>query len=311
MLNPIPARPCNHYTLTCTAAVLLAGFLAALGGCAQERTMTKVLFITKSSGFQHSPIKRERPDELAFAEKLLVELGRSHGYEVTCTKDASLLNDPRFLDQFDVLAFYSSGDLTTVGKEDQAPAMTPQAKANMLRAIENGKGVIGFHSATDTFHSPVENKPVVRPADGGGADPFISMIGGEFTGHGSQQYATMKVVSHAFPGLEGLKDFGFVEEWYAHHFLAPDMHVILVQDTTTMKNEKGERERFYDRPPFPATWARMHGKGRVFYTSMGHREDVWTNPTFQKVAIAGLNWVAGRTQFVPTPNMEQVCPQGK
>ena len=44
-------------------------------------------------------------------------------------------------------------------------------------------------------------------------------------------------------------------------------------------------------PPYPATWARMHGKGRVFYTSMGHREDVWTNEKFQQVALGGFSWV--------------------
>ena len=37
----------------------------------------------------------------------------------------------------------------------------------------------------------------------------------------------------------------------------------------------------------------MHGQGRVFYTSLGHREDMWTNPFFQGIAQAGLEWVLG------------------
>ena len=97
------------------------------------------------------------------------------------------------------------------------------------------------------------------------------MIGAEFTGHGSQQKVTMKIVSPDFPGLKGLGDsFAMLEEWYTFHKFLPDLHVILVQET------KGMHDSLYQRPPYPATWARMCGKGRVFYTSMGHREDVWT-----------------------------------
>ena len=67
----------------------------------------------------------------------------------------------------------------------------------------------------------------------------------------------------------------------------------------------------YQRPNFPATWARMHGKGRVFYTSMGHREDVWTNPIFQNL-LAGatiLGVRTGRRRRVAEPERE-VAPEG-
>ena len=56
------------------------------------------------------------------------------------------------------------------------------------------------------------------------------------------------------------------EEWYTEKNFSPDIHVLLVQDTTGMKGTD------YARPPFPSTWARLHGTGRVFYTTMGHRE---------------------------------------
>jgi hypothetical protein len=83
------------------------------------------------------------------------------------------------------------------------------------------------------------------------------------------------------------------------------MHAILVQDKATMEKP----EPMYNRPAFPATWARKQGNGRVFYTSMGHREDVWTNPIFQKVTIAGLDWVSGKTNFEAKPNIDKVAPQ--
>ena len=90
--------------------------------------------------------------------------------------------------------------------------------------------------------------------------------------------------------------FELEEEWYVLDNFAKDMHVILMQET------KGMQGDVYRRPPYPATWARMHGKGRVFYTSMGHREDVWTNPIFQRSFSAGFPgpWAA------PTPTSRPI-----
>lgn len=64
----------------------------------------------------------------------------------------------------------------------------------------------------------------------------------------------------------------------------------------------------YQRPPYPGTWARQHGKGRVFFTSMGHREDVWTNPIFQDILVGGVTWALGDVQADVTPNIESVTP---
>jgi len=78
--------------------------------------------------------------------------------------------------------------------------------------------------------------------------------------------------------------------------------VILVQETEGMRGD------MYNRPPFPATWARMHGKGRVFYTSMGHREDVWTGEVFQQVLLGGLAWAMGNVDADVATNFPQVTP---
>jgi len=157
---------------------------------------------------------------------------------------------------------------------------------------------VGFHSASDTFHSkgPAnENQTEL--------DPYIAMLGGEFIVHGEQQKAKMKVASRNLPGLEGLEDFDIVEEWYALKNFAKDLHVILVQETAGMRND------CYQRPSYPATWARKHRQGRVFFTSLGHREDVWTHPECQKVILAGFNWALGNVDADVTPNVEQVTPK--
>ena len=91
----------------------------------------------------------------------------------------------------------------------------------------------------------------------------------------------------------------------AYHDLknfAKDMHVILVQETEGMKGN------CYQRPPFPATWARMHDKGRVFYTSFGHREDIWTNPKVQELMLGGIAWAMGNVDADVTPNIDTVTP---
>lgn len=65
----------------------------------------------------------------------------------------------------------------------------------------------------------------------------------------------------------------------------------------------------YQRGPFPETWARMDGQGRVFYTSMGHREDVWQKPQFQALVLGALNWASRRIDTDVTPNIATATPE--
>jgi type 1 glutamine amidotransferase len=263
--------------LLTTGAALLGTSAFPLGwAAAADQKKQKVLYFTRSAGFVHSVVNRNGA-EYAYSEKILMELGQKHGIEVVCSQDPAVFEGD--LDQYDAFAFYTTGK-----------PISDEGKRNLLKAINGGKGFIGFHSATDTFHSA-------------GVDPYIAMIGGEFLTHASQQKTKMKFVSPNFPGLAGLGD-GFVmnEEWYAFFKFAHDLHVILVQETGHMHDDA------YQRPPYPATWARMQGKGRVFYTSMGHREDVWTNPKFEQVTLGGLAWVLGNVEADVPANIREVTP---
>ena len=110
-----------------------------------------------------------------------------------------------------------------------------------------------------------------------------------------------------FPGCADVKGgFELTEEWYSFKDYQKDLHVILAQETDGMA--KTGSDSVYNRPPYPATWARMHGKGRVFYTSMGHREDVWTNPVFQNILAGGISWALREAIADLTPNVEKVVP---
>jgi type 1 glutamine amidotransferase len=270
----------------------------------------KVLFFSKSAGFEHEAIQLKRKNgQPGYAFPVLQQLGEKNNIEFTFSKDGSLFT-PEYLAQFDAFVFYTTGDLTTPRDQrqrgDDNPLMTPAGKDAFLKAIAQGKGFVGIHSAADTFHSHSDDEdgPARYTANGAGADPYVKMLGAEFIRHGSQQAAKQIVADAKFPGMEAVPaDFGPNEEWYAFKNISPDLHVLLVQDTSTMKGP------IYARPPYPSTWARMQGKGRVFYTSMGHREDVWTNPVFQSVLTGGLNWALGRVDADVTPNVSQVAPK--
>lgn len=258
----------------------------------------KVLLFTRSAGFQHSVVTR-KGNELAHAERIFQDLAAARDFEAVITKDGTVFDGD--LDQFDAFLFYTTGDLTSPRSADGAPPMSPEGKQRLLDAVAGGKGFVGSHCASDTFHTPgPARERQLNP------DPYIAMLGGEFISHGAQQPARMVVASPTFPGMEKIQSsFEMNEEWYSLKNLAEDMHVILVQDTQGMKGND------YERPRYPATWARHHGQGRVFYTSMGHREDVWSNPTFQQILLGGLSWAAGWTNAEIPTNFAEVTPGGQ
>jgi uncharacterized protein len=259
----------------------------------------QVLYFTKSAGFEHSVVKRPAPDQLSHSEKVLTDLGLKHGFIVSCTKDGSVFT-PGNLARYDAIAFYTSGILTEAGT-DKTPPMTAEGKAALLEAVRNGKGFVAFHAANDSFHYQPDTERFV--AHGDKVDPYIAMLGGEFIRHGPQQKAPLRVVDRRFPGSENLpEDYGPMEEWYTFKDFARDMHVVHLLDIKGMKGID------YRRAPFPYTWARMHGKGRVFYTGLAHNEATWSHPLFQSVLLGGLGWAAGNVEADVTPNLEATAP---
>ncbi len=260
----------------------------------------RILFFTKSSGYEHSVIKKIG-DQPSHAEKVLTEVGQTRGWTITHTKDGRIFASSS-LAEYDAVFFYTTGDLTTAGT-DGTPPMTPEGKAALLAGIRGGQGFIGAHCAADTFHSPGERSAGASE----NADPYIEMLGGEFIGHGRQQQAKMICADPSFPGCAGIKNgFELVEEWYGFKNFRKDLHVILAQETAGMATTGSDH--VYVRPPYPATWARRHGKGRVFYTSMGHREDVWTNPIFRAILAGGIAWALREARTDVGPNIERVTP---
>jgi len=296
-----PAWPASLTTTMKAASVCLLA-VALLAEVVAQAAPRKILFFTKSSGFEHSVVswKNGQP---SYAEKILLDLGKRNGWEFTFSKDGSKFA-PDYLSQFDAVFFYTSGNLCETGTDKQ-PAMTPEGKQALFDFVRGGKGFIGTHACSDSFHTANESQkgPDRYVNHGGNADPYVRFLGGEFIKHGNQQIATNTVVDSRFPGLENLgPTFAFREEWYSLKDFTPDIHVLTVIDAPAMKGVE------YKRPPYPITWARGEGKGRVWYTAMGHREDVWTNPIFQQILVGGIQWALGETTAGVPPNLNQVAP---
>jgi len=283
--------------------MLKAGSAALLGmsafplgwTAAAEKKKQKVLYFTRNVGFYHSVVQR-RGKPLSHSERILIEMGDQAGFDVECTKDGRVFDGD--LDRFDAFAFYTNGDLTLPNKQKEPP-MSPEGKQRLLDAVAGGKGFVGFHATCASWRTP-------RPDAQGNLDidPYIAMLGGEFVAHGPQQKATLSLTS-PFPGTENIGPDGLslLEEWYALKNFAEDLHVILVQQTRGMKGG------CYQRPDFPSTWARPHGKGRVFFTSLGHREDIWTNVSVEEIMLGGFAWAMGNVEADVKSNIDKVTPQ--
>jgi type 1 glutamine amidotransferase len=283
--------------------LLLAAVLSAVTFAAPGAAKRKILFFTKSSGFEHSVIswKKGQPSH---AEKVLQELGAKNGWEFEFSKDGSKFSK-EYLAQFDTVMFYTTGNLLEAGTDGQPP-MTAEGKQALFDFVKSGKGFVGTHSASDTFHTNNESKkgPDRYLNHGEQADSYVRFLGGEFIKHGAQQEAKNTVENPKFPGFENIgKDYGFMEEWYSLKDFTPDIHVLSVINNPPMTGKE------YERPAYPSTWARKEGDGRVFYTAMGHREDVWTNPTFQSILVGALHWANGDVKAEIHPNLKEVAPQ--
>lgn len=285
---------------------LLACFAFALTALSLSAAPLRVLYFTKSSGFEHSVIKHV-DGKPSYSENILTTLGAKEGLEFTFSKDGSLFTK-EYLAQFDVLLFYTSGDLCATGT-DGNPGFTVNGRNALSDYVANGGGFVGLHSCSDTFHTHERgggNNPrrLQRYRSyGEGADPFARMLGGEFIRHGPQQVARATVVDPKFPGFgEAGAELNVNEEWYTLKDFSPDVHVLLVMQTEGMKG--GD----YARPPYPLAWARMHGKGRVAYNAMGHREDVWDSAYFQSMLTGLLNWAGRRAEADLAPNLTQAAP---
>jgi uncharacterized protein len=264
-----------------------------------------VLLFTKSSGWEHDVVKTA-DGHPSIVERAVRELGKKHGFEVSAAKDGRIFDSSEF-HTHSALLFFTTGDLTKSATDGQPP-MTEHGKQAFLDAVADGLGFVGVHSASDTFHTlpDPEDHSNRYVAHGESSDPYLGMLGGEFIVHGSDprlQTVNLIVNDANFPGLQRVHSpVPFNEEWYSLKDFAPDIHVILTLDTKGMKGE------CYQRHPYPVTWARQHGKGRVFYMAMGDRPENWQDAFFLDLLAGGIRWSIGEVSANLSKNLTEVAP---
>lgn len=229
----------------------------------------KLLVVTVTKGFRHSSIPT--------AEKVLASLAQKSGAFtlefVRNDQDMASKMTAEALKQYDGFIFANTtGDL-----------LLPDKQA-FLDAIKGGKAFIGMHSASDTFRGKT---PV---------DPYVTMLGGEFQTHGAQVGVECLVQDMKHPATRDLGESYCLEKeeiYLLKHYDPRKVHELLVLDKhPNKKKELGH---------FPVAWCKKHGEGNVFYTSLGHRENVWESELYQKHILGGIRWALGLEPGDATP----------
>jgi type 1 glutamine amidotransferase len=147
--------------------------------------------------------------------------------------------------------------------------------------VKNGRGFVAMHSGSDTFH---------------GFRPYIEMLGGEFESHGAQVGVECLVQDPKHPSTRDLGESFCIEQeeiYLIKSFDRAGVHNLLALD----KHPNRKKEPGF----FPIAWCKDYGQGKVFYTSLGHREDVWENKRYQKHILGGIKWALGLEAGDATP----------
>lgn len=224
---------------------------------------SRVLVVTHTTGFRH--------DSIPVAERTLEQLGRSSGLFAAAfcrsAEDVARLLTPSGLAPFDAVVFANTtGDLGI-----------PDLGA-FLRWIAEGHGFAGIHAAADTYHDEPD---------------YLAMLGNEFVAHGEQATVEAIVETPGHPASAPLgRRFRIFDEIY---LFARDNRADVTMLLSLDRRPADGRPDAGQPADLPLSWTRGHGQGRVFYTALGHRDDVWQNPQYQQHVLGGLRWVLSPT----------------
>lgn len=270
----------------------IAGSVALLSAqgqrTAEPRTIppkgvAHILVIGQTKGFEHDSV----PDAMAS----VFNMGHDTKlWDATLRTDTELitkkdLNTPRSfnrknLNYFDALVFAS-----TTGELD----LSDDQKRDMMSFIhEDGKGFVGIHAALDTNFTWPE---------------YGEMMGGWFDVHPWGTFnAPILLEDPNFPAVRHFpKEFVKYDEIYQVKSWSRDkVNVLLSLDPNKLDYSKPNIHRT-DRD-FAVAWSKMYGKGRVFYSTLGHTRESWSDPEIQKMYFEAIKWVLGLTEGSTTPH---------
>jgi len=289
-----------HRRLILTALVFLAAASVAVGTLrGQAPARKKLLFLTHAALYKHS--------SLAPAEAAVTDYGKAGGFDVTTLEgykqdsaklDMSFLT-PEYLAQFDGLMLMTNGNLPLTGMQKRA----------IVDYVRNGRALIGVHCASLTLYDYPEFGEVlggyyrrsIVPTTMVGrkmgvlkvedpSHPATRTLGGNWT-VAEEFYQFGTAVWDASRPTEQISQVGRLHIPMA--FSRDRVHVLLSLDTekTDISDLGPEIAKGGD---YPQAWSRTFGKGRSFYTSLGHRDDIWsTDANFRAHVSGGIRWALG------------------
>lgn len=253
----------------------------------------KILIFGKCRGFVHGSIP--------YGAKSFEILGRKTGaYTAVVAADESAF-EPESLAQFDAVLMnnatgelFSPGDVSKLPEAEQKQATEREArlKKSLLDFVRSGKGLIGVHAATDCSYKWPD---------------YGKMIGGYFWGHPWHEDVTLKIDDPGHPLCVAFKGQPFAVKDEIYQFRDPysrtDLRVLLSLDTERTNMKKGDKIKRTDGD-FAVAWIHPYGKGRVFYCSLGHRNEIFWNRPVMEFYLAGIQYALGDLEADATPSVK-------
>ncbi len=240
----------------------------------KEVRMKHVLVIGQTKDWEHDSVS----DTMA----AVYNLGKESGlWDTTMRTDTKLLTkkeltrNAKNLNYFDLIVFAS-----TSGELD----MDESQKQDMMSFIkDDGKGFVGIHAALDTNHNWPE---------------FGEMLGGWFDEHPWMTFEAPIVVED--PNFPAMRHFpaAFVkyDEIYQPKSWSRDkVNVLLSLDSSKLDYTNNPKIHRADHD-FAVAWSKMYGKGRVFYSTLGHTEESWEDPDVRKMYFEAIKWALRMTE---------------
>ena len=144
--------------------------------------------------------------------------------------------------------------------------------SNLVAAVESGVGLAGHHGGMgDAFREAVD---------------YQFMVGGQWVAHpGNIIDYRVDVTRPDDPVMAGVESFPYHSEQYYMH-VDPSNEVLA---TTTFN---GDHASWIDGVTMPVVWKRKHGKGRVFYSALGHVSSEFQVPQMATILRRGINGAA-------------------
>ena len=229
-----------------------------------------------------------------YAEKALEILARkTRAFKAVISDDPHLLLGDN-LRQFDALVMnniherepFLPDDFARLKGEQKAAAqkLDRAVKQSILEYVRSGKGVVGIHAATAACQSWPE---------------YGEMIGGYYGGHIHQEVVIKpEDPKHPVNACFGGKPFTIKDEIYISRepYSREKVRVIASLDLSRMEDPQKRPDKDY-----AVSWVRAYGKGRVFYTTLGHDAATYWNPVFLKHLLAGVQFAVGDLEGETTP----------